>query len=122
MAIKILVIDDEESLCEILKFNLEKAGYDVTTAYSAEEALTLDLTSFTLMIVDIMMEKISGYEFVERLRSNPETEIIPVIFCSALSEEDNTVTGLELGADDYITKPFVITEVLARIRAVLRRS
>lgn len=119
---KILVIDDEESLCEILKFNLEKAGFDVTTAYSAEEALTLDLTSFSLMIVDIMMERISGFDFANRVRHNAVTEAIPIIFCSALSGEDDTVMGLNIGADDYITKPFVINEVLARVNAVLRRS
>ncbi|WP_301207555.1 response regulator transcription factor [uncultured Duncaniella sp.] len=122
MPVKILVIDDEEALCEILKFNLEKDGYDVTTAYSAEEALTLDLSSFSLMIVDIMMERLSGFDFAKRVRVNAATEFTPIIFCSALSGEDDTVMGLNIGADDYITKPFVISEVLARVRAVLRRS
>lgn len=122
MSTKILVIDDEESLCEILKFNLEKAGYEVDTAYSAEEALTLDLTQYNLMIVDIMMENISGFDFAKRVRQNPETQDIPFIFCSALSDEDNIVTGLENGADDYVTKPFIISLVLAKVRSVLRRS
>ena len=119
MNTKILVIDDEEALCEILKFNLTKAGYDVECSYSAEEALTRDLTKYNLMIVDIMMENLSGFDFAERVRENPETAEIPFIFCSALSDEDNTVHGLENGADDYITKPFVISQVLARVRAIL---
>lgn len=122
MRTKILVIDDEESLCEILKFNLEKDGYEVDCSYSAEEALERDLTAYSLMIVDIMMERLSGFDFATRVRNSASTELIPIIFCSALSGEDDTVTGLNIGADDYITKPFVISEVLARVRAVLRRS
>lgn len=121
MNTRILVIDDEEALCEILKFNLEKAGYDVDCAYSAEEALEMDLTPYQLMIVDIMMESLSGFDFAKRVRNNPETEFTPIIFCSALNGEDDTVMGLNIGADDYITKPFVISEVLARVQAVLRR-
>ncbi len=120
--IKILVIDDEEALCEILKFNLEKEGYEVDCAYSAEEALELDLAKYDLFIVDIMMEKLSGFDFAKRVRHNPEVETTPIIFCSALTGEDDTVMGLNIGADDYVTKPFVISEVLARVRAVLRRS
>lgn len=122
MRIKILVIDDEESICEILKYNLEKEGYEVECAYSAEEALRRDLTAFNLCIVDIMMDELSGYDFVKRVRYNPITETLPVIFCSALNGEDDTVMGLNIGADDFITKPFVISEVIARVRAVLRRS
>ncbi len=122
MRTKILVIDDEEALCEILKFNLEKEGYEVDCCYSAEEALSLDLSEYSLMIVDIMMERLSGFDFANRVRTNSAIEHIPFIFCSALSGEDDTVMGLDIGADDYITKPFVISEVLARVRAVLRRS
>lgn len=122
MRIKILVIDDEEALCEILKFNLEKEGYDVDCAYSAEEALEMDLSGFSLFIVDIMMERLSGFDFAKRIRNQISTENTPIIFCSALNGEDDTVMGLNIGADDYITKPFVISEVLARVRAVLRRS
>lgn len=122
MRVKILVIDDEESICEILKFNLEKEGYEVDIAYSAEDALGLDLPSYSLMIVDIMMDRLSGFDFAKRLQNNSATENIPIIFCSALAGEDDTVMGLNIGADDYITKPFVIGEVIARVRAVLRRS
>ncbi len=117
-----LVIDDEESICEILKFNLEKEGYEVDCAYSAEEALSFDLSSYSLLIVDIMMERLSGFDFAKRIKNVAATENTPIIFCSALNGEDDTVMGLNIGGDDYITKPFVIGEVLARVRAVLRRS
>lgn len=122
MRIKILVIDDEESICEILKYNLQKEGYEVETANSAEEALGMDLTGYSLMIVDIMMERLSGFDFAKRVQNNSATENIPIIFCSALTGEDDTVMGLNIGADDYITKPFAIPEVIARVRAVLRRT
>lgn len=122
MRIKILVIDDEESICEILKYNLEKEGYEVDTALSAEEALTFDLPSYSLFIVDIMMDQLSGFDFAKRLKNNDDVENTPIIFCSALSGEDDTVMGLNIGADDYITKPFKIPELLARVRSVLRRS
>ena len=116
MRIKILVIDDEEAICEILKFNLEKEGYDVDCAYSAEEALERDLSVYSLIMVDIMMERISGFDFAKTVRNNPATEYTPIIFCSALGAEDDKVMGLNIGADDYVTKPFVIGEVLARAR------
>lgn len=119
---RILVIDDEEAICEILKFNLEREGYQVDCSYSAVEALDRDLTKYSLFIVDIMMERLSGYDFVQRLRSNMATEKLPVIMCSALNDEDDKVTGLNIGADDYISKPFTVAEVIARTRAVLRRS
>lgn len=122
MRIKILVIDDEEALCEILKFNLEKEGYEVDCAHSAEEALEMDLTPYSLFIVDIMMGRMSGFDFAKQIRNVTETENTPVIFCSALTDEDDKVMGLNIGADDYVTKPFVIGEVLARVRAVLRRT
>ena len=122
MRARILVIDDEEALCEILKFNLEKEGYEVDCAYSAEEALDMDLSVYSLFLVDIMMDKLSGFDFAKRVRNVTETEETPMLFCSALSGEDFVVKGLNIGADDYVTKPFVIGEVLARVRAVLRRA
>lgn len=124
MNVRILVIDDEESWCEILKYNLEKEGFDVDTADSAETALGYNLEVYNLMIVDIMMEHMSGFDFAKRVRNNPNPVIenIPIIFCSAMDGEDDLVKGLNIGADDYITKPFVIAEVIARVRAVLRRS
>ena len=122
MSVRILVIDEEEAVCEILKFNLEKEGYEVDWAYSAEEALDMDLSGYSLFMVDIMMDQLSGYDFAKRVRNVTETEFTPILFCSALSNEDSVVKGLNIGADDYVTKPFVIDEVLARVRAILRRS
>lgn len=122
MGTKILVIDDEESVCEILKFNLEKDGYEVDCAYSAEEALDMDLDDYSLFIVDIMMGGLSGFDFAKRVHNVTATEEKPILFCSALSDEDYVVKGLNIGADDYVTKPFVIGEVLARVRAILRRT
>lgn len=123
MRTKILVIDDEESVCEILKFNLEKEGYEVDCAYSAEEALDMDnLEDYSLFLVDIMMGGMSGFDFAKQIRNISATENKPILFCSALSDEDYVVKGLNIGADDYVTKPFVIGEVLARVRAILRRA
>ncbi len=122
MRIKILIVDDEEPICEILKYNLELEGYEADYALSAEEAMNLDLSSYARFILDIMMDQVSGFDFAKQLRNNIKTENTPIIFCSALDGEDDTVMGLNIGGDDYITKPFVISEVLARVRAVLRRS
>ena len=119
---RILVVDDEESLCEILKFNLEKEGYAVTTALSAEEALALNLAEFDLMILDIMMGELSGFGLARILRKRPETAETPIIFCTALDSEADKIKGLDIGADDYISKPFSLAEVMARVRSVLRRS
>ena len=119
---RILVVDDEESLCEILKFNLEKEGYAVTTALSAEEALALNLAEFDLMILDIMMGELSGFGLARILRKRPETVETPIIFCTALDSEADKIKGLDIGADDYISKPFSLAEVMARVRSVLRRS
>lgn len=122
MRARILVIDDEEAICDILQYNLTKEGYEVDTAYSAEEALDMDLSQYNLFIVDIMMGDLSGFDFAKRIRNVTATETTPIIFCSALNEEDEKVMGLNIGADDYVTKPFSIGEVLARVRAVLRRT
>ena len=119
---KILVVDDEESLCEILKFNLEREGYDVTTVYSAEEALSLDIKDVNLIILDIMMGELSGFGLARILKKRPETADIPIIFCSALDSEDDKIKGLDMGADDYIAKPYSVAEVMARVRSVLRRT
>lgn len=119
---RILVVDDEESLCEIIKFNLEKEGYDVTTAFSAEEALSLNLGEYDLMILDVMMGELSGFGLARILRKRPETAETPIIFCTALDSEADMIKGLDIGADDYISKPFSLATVLARVRSVLRRS
>ena len=119
---KILVVDDEESLCEILQFNLEVDGYDVDVAYSAEQALGMPLEEYSLILLDVMMGEMSGFRMAHMLKAKPETARIPIIFCTARDAEDDIVTGLNLGADDYISKPFSIREVLARVRSVLRRT
>lgn len=119
---KILIVDDEESLCEILQFNLEVEGYEADVAYSAEQALEMHPERYSLILLDVMMGEMSGFKMARILKSNPETARVPVIFCTARDTEDNTVAGLNLGADDYIAKPFSIREVLARVRSVLRRT
>lgn len=119
---RILVVDDEETLCDTLGFNLEAEGYSVDTAYSAEEALTLNLSDYDLILLDIMMGEISGIQLARIMKSNPATAGVPIIFCTAKDTEDDMIQGLELGADDYIAKPYSLRTVLARVRAVLRRS
>lgn len=119
---RILVVDDEQDLLEILKFNLETEGYEVSTACSAEEALTLNVGEFDMLLLDVMMGGMSGFAMAKKLKSDPATEHIPIIFLTARDTENDTVTGFNLGADDYISKPFSIREVLVRVRAVLRRT
>ena len=119
---RILIVDDEEDLCEILKFNLEMEGYAADTANSAEEALAMNLGTYDLLLLDVMMGEISGFRLANMLKKQPETAAIPIIFITARDTENDTVTGFNLGADDYITKPFAIREVLARVKAVLRRT
>lgn len=121
-AIRILVVDDEETLCEALRFNLEAEGYVVDTATSAEEALTMTLSDYDLFILDIMMGEISGLQLARIIKAAPATKNIPIIFCTAKDSEDDLVEGLDLGADDYITKPYSLRAVMARIRTVLRRA
>lgn len=119
---RILVVDDEEDLCEILKFNLEMEGYTVDTAYSAEEALKLDITQYNLLLLDVMMGEISGFKMARMLKANKDTAEIPIIFITAKDTENDTITGFNLGADDYISKPFSLREVIMRVKAVLRRT
>ncbi len=119
---RILVVDDEETLCEALQFNLEVEGYAVDVAYSAEQALKLPLGSYSLILLDVMMGKMSGFKFAQILKSDPATADVPIIFCTAKNCEDDMVAGLNIGADDYITKPYSIRNVLARVRSVLRRT
>ena len=119
---RILIVDDEETLCEVLKLNLENEGYDVDIAFSAEQALTLDLKNYALILLDIMMGEISGIKMAKILKSNVTTADIPIIFCTARDSEDDMVMGLNLGADDYITKPYTIRNVIARVKSVLRRT
>ena len=119
---RILVVDDEEDLCEILKFNLENEGYEVDTANSAEEALKMDISSYNLLLLDVMMGEISGFKMANMLKKDKKTAHVPIIFITAKDTENDTVTGFNLGADDYISKPFSLREVIARVKAVLRRT
>ena len=122
MNARILVVDDEEDICAILKFNLSKEGYEVVTANSAEEALTLDIASFNLLLLDVMMGGMSGFELTHRLKADPATAGVPVIFITAKASVRDRVEGLRRGADDYLVKPFEIEELLARVETVLRRA
>jgi two-component system phosphate regulon response regulator PhoB len=134
---RILIVDDEEDICMILSYSLQKAGYDTLIAHSAEEALELlqspmaqTPSPISLILLDIMMGEMSGLEMAEKLRSDigrSQSELLgigipPIIFLTALSDEDTILQGFKLGADDYISKPFRIAEVLARVAAVLRRT
>ena len=132
---RILIVDDEEDICMILSYSLQKAGYEVLVAHSAEEALELlqspnsliASSPIDLILLDIMMGEMSGLEMAEKLKSENgkvkcENHIPPIIFLTALSDEDTVLKGFKLGADDYISKPFRIAEVLARVAAVLRRT
>ena len=119
---KILVVDDELDICEILQYNLETEGFEVMTVNSAEEALELPLHEFALILLDVMMGEMSGFQMARKIKDNPVTAEIPIIFITALEGEDNLVKGLNIGADDYIAKPLSMKEVKARVRAVLRRA
>ena len=119
---RILVVDDEEDLCEILKFNLETEGYTVDTSNSAEDALKMDLTQYNLILLDVMMGEISGFKMASILKKDNSTASIPIIFITAKDTENDKLTGFNLGADDYISKPFSLKEVMARVKALLRRT
>lgn len=119
---RILIVDDEETLCEVLKINLENEGYDVDIAFSSEQALTLYLQSYSLILLDVMLGEISGIKMAKMLKLNVNTADIPIIFCTARDTEDDMVMGLEIGADDYIMKPYTVRNVIARVKSVLRRS
>lgn len=119
---RILVVDDEESLCEILQFNLEVEGYRVDVAYSAEQAMEMPIAQYSLILLDVMMGAMSGFKMAQALKREPSTAAIPIIFCTAKDTEEDIVVGLNIGADDYISKPFSIREVVARVKSVLRRS
>lgn len=119
----LLIVDDEPDICEILRFNLELEGYDVLTAESAEEGQVLvNSHPVDLILLDVMMTPKSGFEWARELKDDKRTARIPIIFCTAKTMEDDLLTGFALGSDDYICKPFRISEVKARVRAVLRRT
>ncbi len=119
---RILIVDDEETLCEVLKLNLENEGYDVDIAFSAEQALGYNLQDYSLILLDIMMGEISGIKMAKMLKADVSTAEIPIIFCTARDTEDDMIMGLNIGADDYIMKPYTIRNVMARVKSVLRRT
>ena len=118
---KILVVDDELDICEILQYNLETDGYEVAAVNSAEEALALNLKEYALILLDVMMDNMSGFQMAHKMKENPATAQIPIIFITALDGESHMVKGLNIGADDYIVKPLSMKTVKARVNAVLRR-
>lgn len=120
MADKILIVDDDRNICEILEFNLRNEGFEVGCAYSAEEALPMVGNGFSIILLDVMMGGMSGYKMAEKLRSGGHS--IPIIFLTAKDTENDMLTGFSVGADDYISKPFSIKEVIARVKAVIKRS
>jgi len=117
---RILVVDDEKDICDILQFNLEQEGYIVDVAASAEEALAVLTDVHQLLILDVMMGGMSGFKMAETLRKNGN--VIPIIFLTAKNSENDMLTGFSLGGDDYIAKPFSVKELLARVRALLKRT
>jgi len=118
---KILIVDDEEDLCEILQYNLDNAGFVTDVAHSAEEALKKPLFGYDLFLLDVMMGAMSGYKLSEKIRKEFKITA-PIIFLTAKDTENDILTGFSLGADDYIPKPFSVNELLARLKAVLKRS
>ena len=118
---KILIVDDERDLCEILQFNLASEGFEIDVAYSGEEALTKSLDEFDLLLLDVMMGGMSGFKLADKIRKEQSLSV-PIIFLTAREAENDMLTGFNVGADDYMTKPFSIKELVARIKAVLRRG
>jgi two-component system alkaline phosphatase synthesis response regulator PhoP len=118
---KILIVDDEEDLCEILQYNLGNAGYQTEIAHSAEEALKKEISDFDLILLDVMMGAMSGFKMADKLRNEMQVNV-PIIFLTAKDTENDILTGFSLGADDYIAKPFSINELTARVKAVLKRA
>lgn len=118
---KILIVDDEKDLCEILQFNLESEGFLIEIAHSGEEALKKNLEEFDLVLLDVMMGGISGFKTANVIRKERKLDV-PIIFLTAKGEENDVLTGFNVGGDDYIPKPFSIKEVVARIKAILKRG
>ncbi len=118
---RILIAEDEEDLCEILQFNLESEGYQVEAVHSAEEALKKDLVSYDLFLLDVMMGRISGFNLAQKIRKDSGLET-PIIFLTARTAENDLLTGFNVGADDYVTKPFSVRELQARIKTILKRT
>lgn len=119
---RILIVEDEPDLCEILKFNLGNRGFDVTAVHTAEDALEMDLRDVDLFLLDVMLPGMSGFELARHLKEDVATAAVPVIFLTARDAEEDTLLGFDIGADDYVAKPFSLSEVVARVKAVLHRT
>ena len=119
---RILVVDDERTLCDVLKLNLELEGYKVDVTYSAEEAQRMPLSSYSLILLDVMMEEMTGIELTTIIRADERTRNVPIILCTAKDAENDIIDGFMCGADDYIKKPFSMKELVLRVKSVLRRS
>ena len=119
---KILVVDDERTLCDVLKLNLELEGYKVDVAYSAEQAQRMPLSSYSLILLDVMMEEMTGIELATIIRADERTRNVPIILCTAKDDENDIIDGFMCGADDYIKKPFSMKELVLSVKSVLRRS
>lgn len=117
---RILIVDDEQDLCEILRVNLVAEGYEAEVAYSAPEALRKDVRNFDLLVLDVMMPGMSGFDMARQIRTSDMST--PIIFLTARDSEEDKLEGFGLGADDYISKPFSVRELMARVRAVLART
>ena len=118
---RILVVDDENDICEVIKLNLELNGYAVDTASTAEEALKKDLSQFSLLLLDVMMGEMSGYELTKKIREDNKFASLPIILCTAKDQESDVETGFLSVADDYIKKPFSMKELILRVQSLLRR-
>lgn len=119
---RILVVDDEDTICEVLKLNLEIAGYDVDTANSAEAAMKMPLADYDLYIIDVMMGEMNGFDFASKIRMTEALKDIPIIICTAKDSEEDLLDGFSRGIDDYVKKPFSVRELVVRIKSVLRRT
>jgi DNA-binding response OmpR family regulator len=118
----ILIVEDEQDICEILKFNLKSKNFSVDIANSAEEALNFDIKKYALILLDVMMGEMSGYDFARTISKKYGEDCPPIIFLTAKDEEADKLEGFDVGADDYITKPFSLNEVMARVKSVLKRT
>lgn len=119
---QILIVDSDSMICDLIKYNLENEGYAVMSATNVDDALDLDLTLFNLIITEVQLAHgLSGLRFVQMIKENPDTTVVPVIFCTTRDSEDDIINGFNAGADDYILKPFSLREMIARVKAVLRR-
>ncbi|HUJ16723.1 MAG TPA: response regulator transcription factor [Nitrospirota bacterium] len=120
---RILIVDDEHDLVELVTYNLTKAGFKISSAFSGLEALDkINRTAFNLIILDLMLPDLQGTELCRIIRNNPKTAAIPIIMLTAMSDVADRIRGIETGADDYLTKPFIPRELIARVNAVLRRT